>query len=125
MKKIVVLLLVMVTIILFGCQQTQQGSKCVTLEVVYEAEGISETIEACTDEEYLLGVLEENAEELGLETTEASFGVYVAGLVDYNFEALGMGYYWSIFVNDEYGMLGVSDQPVVDGDVFKFEAASF
>ena len=125
MKKIVVLLLVMVTIILFGCQPTQQGSKCVTLEVVYEAEGINESIEACTDEEYLLGVLDENAEELGLEKTESSFGVYVSGLKDFNFEALGMSYYWSIFVNDEYGMLGVLDQPVANGDIFKFEATSF
>lgn len=125
MKKIIMLLLAFATIALVGCAKTQEGSKCITFELVYADESIDESIEACTDAEYLLEALEENTEEIGLETTEASFGVYVSGIKGYNFETLGMSYYWSIFVNGEYGLLGASAQPVIDGDVFKLEATSF
>lgn len=125
MKKLLLALLAVLTFSLVGCQETQQGSKCVTIEVVYAEEELNETMDVCTDAEYMLGLLEENADELGVETTDSDFGVYLSGLKGYNFETLGMNYYWSIFINGEYGMLGISDQPVLDGDVYKFEAASF
>lgn len=125
MKKLLLVLLAVFTLTLAGCQQTQKGDKCLTIEIVYADENINEEVEVCTDAEFLKDVLLENAEELEVETTDSDFGAYLSGLKGYNFETLGMSYYWAIFVNDEYAMLGISDQPVADGDVFKFEATSF
>ncbi len=133
MKKLVFVLLAVLTLALAGCQEKEMivdgscvdGSKLVTIEVVYEDEEINDTYQYCSNEEFLLGVLEANSEELAPETNEASFGVYLSGLKGFNFETLGMSSYWSIYVNGDYGMLGVADQPVADGDVFKFEATSF
>lgn len=132
MKKLLLVLMAAITLSLTGCQQeTQEGEKCITLEVVYQDEeaeiDVNDSLEVCTDAEFLIGVLEENTDELGVEFAgeDSEWGAYLAGLKGYNFETLGMSYYWSIYVNEEYGMLGISDQPVADGDVFKFEAASF
>lgn len=125
MKKLLLVLLAVLTLTLAGCQQVQEGSKCVTIEVVYEDEEINDSLEVCTDAEYMLELLEENTDELEVETTDSDFGVYLSGLKGFNFETLGMNFYWSIYINDDYGMLGIADQPVADGDVYKFEATSF
>ena len=128
------LLLVLVAVLaLAGCKKEEiivdgscvDGSNLVTIEIVYEDEEIEETFQFCTEEEFLLGVLDENAEELLPEYTDGAYGKYLSGLYEYNFETLEMSYYWAIIVNGDYGMLGISEQPVTDGDVFKFEAASF
>jgi ABC-type Zn uptake system ZnuABC Zn-binding protein ZnuA len=131
MKKLLLILVAVVTLTLAGCQQAPKGDKCITLEIVYsnEDEGIDvdDTVEVCTDAEFLIGVLEENAEELEAEFAgeDSEFGAYLAGLKGYNFTTLEMNYYWAILVNDEYGMLGISSQPVEDGDTFKFEATAW
>ncbi|XMB86909.1 DUF4430 domain-containing protein [Mycoplasmatota bacterium WC44] len=123
MKKVLYALLL--SFVLFGCAKTTEGEKCVTIEVVYGDEGIDKSYDYCTDQEYLLGLLDEQSEELEVEKTNYDFGPMVSGLKGFNFESLGLKYYWSIYVNGEYGMLGISDQPVTDGDVYKFEATSF
>ncbi|XMB67446.1 DUF4430 domain-containing protein [Mycoplasmatota bacterium zrk1] len=110
---------------LVGCTNGTEGEKCITVEVVYTDEDIDDDIEFCTDSEFLLGALEENKDELVLETKDFDFGTSVTGLKSYNFETLNLKYYWAIYVNGEYGLLGVSDQPVNDGDVFKFEATAW
>lgn len=122
MKKLLLVLVAVLALTLAGCQKTQEGSKCVTIEVVYEAEEIEETLEVCTDAEYMAELLEENEEALEAEISEAGF---LDGLKGYNFNELDIKFYWAIFINDDYGMLGVNEQPVADGDVYKFEATGW
>ena len=119
------ILLLILSFALFGCETTTKGEKCVTIEMVYTDESIDELIEVCTDQEFLLGVLEENQDEIGLETNDSSSDVYLNGLKGYNFETLKMNYYWAVYVNSDYAIYGVAKQPIADGDVFKFEATSY
>ncbi len=129
MKRLFSLLLMVVVVFsLVACQpEEQQGAKCVTFEIVYADEEVNETMEVCTDAEFLYDVLMENQEELKVETAgeESEFGAYLEGLYGYNFTTLEMSYYWSIYINDEYGMLGITTQPVADGDTYKFEATGY
>lgn len=111
--------------LLVGCTTEQVGSKCVTIEVSYVEEEIELVSDVCTDALTLEELLFEHEEVYEPEITEASFGNYLSGLVGYNFETLGLSYYWGIYVNGEYGLSGISDQEVVDGDTYTFEATGF
>jgi len=123
MKKLLVL--VLLSFALFGCQATKEGSKCIEITIVYAEENVNDEIEVCTDAEYLAGMLDEVKDEIELEITSSDFGDYVSGLKGFNFETLGISYYWAIYVNGDYGMYGISDQPVEDGDEFEFRAESY
>jgi hypothetical protein len=129
MKKLLLVLTALLTLTLIGCKKEiivdgscVDGSNLVTIEVVYEDEAINEVYQYCTNEEYLLGVMDANSEDLELEVSSAGF---VDGLKGFNFADMDVQIYWAIFINEEYGMLGVSDQPVTDGDIVKFEATSW
>ena len=80
------------------------------------------TLDADTDAEYLVQVLDElqAAGKLSYEAVDSDFGPYVTTInnivADYNVN----GKYWAIYVNGEYGSYGIGEQPVADGDVFTF-----
>jgi hypothetical protein len=93
---------------------------CITIDVVYEAQGVDESFDACAEstiaEDFLMSI----EADLELEVVTSSFGNYVAGLMGYNFETLGMSAYWAIYLNDEYAPVGVSELEVQEGDVLLF-----
>lgn len=99
------------------------GSKEIVIEVV-DNEQKTTTYELKTDAEYLEQAMEE-AEGLTFSGTEGPYGMMidtVNGIVaDYNVD----GAYWSFYVNGEYCMYGISEQPVLDGDTFtvKYETS--
>ncbi len=99
-----------------------EGSKAITIEVVNK-EGESTTYELKTDAEYLVQAMEElQAQNKGFsfQGDETEYGLTINAVngevADFN----AGGAYWSIMVNDEYGMYGASAQPVLDGEKYAF-----
>lgn len=108
-------------LLLAACEASPQSDEvCIRVDVVYEAQGVDETFDACTNstiaEDFLIAI----EDEIALEVVSSSFGNYVAGLLGYNFETLGMNAYWAIYLNDEYAQVGISELQVAEGDVLLF-----
>ena len=101
--------------------KAQKGSKSVTVEVIND-KGDTKPYELKTDAEFLSQVMDEltKAGDFSYEGTNGDYGLYITAIngltADYDTD----GAYWSILVNDEYGMYGADSQPVADGDDFKF-----
>lgn len=96
-----------------------EGTKTISIEVVNKAQE-STTYHVTTNAEYLRQAMEE-ADGLTFSGTEsAEFGMMIDTVngekADWNVDAS----YWSIYVNGEYGMYGIDQQPVEDGDAFSF-----
>lgn len=95
---------------------TADGGKTITVTVVH-GDGTSKEFTISTDEAYLAPALK--AEGILLET-EGSDGMYntVDGeKADYSVNQS----YWALYVGEEYGMVGMNDQVINDGDRFKLE----
>ncbi len=99
------------------------GSKEILIEVVDNVQKTT-TYELRTDAEYLEQAMEE-AEGLTFSGTEGPYGLMITTVnevvADYNVD----GAYWSFYVNGEYCNYGISEQPVLDGDIFtiKYETS--
>ncbi len=101
----------------FNREKPEDGKKDITISVVYQ-DGKTETHEVSTDAQYL----KEAADTvLKLDGTESEYGFLITAIngvsADYDTDKA----YWAIYVNDEYATLGVSAQPVADGDTYKFQ----
>ena len=93
---------------------TTEGSKTFTLTVVH-ADGTSKNFTISTNEKYLAPALK--AENI-LPESEGADGMYftVDGeKADYSVNQS----YWSLYVGEDYAMLGMNETPVNDGDSFK------
>ena len=97
------------------------GSKNVSVEVVND-QGESLSFGKTTDAEYLRQFMDELSE-----TTDFSYAGSDEGGMFYVTTVNGLtadfnkdGAYWAVYVNGEYGMYSVDEQPVADGDVFRF-----
>ena len=119
-KKIIAICAIVLTIalmagvyLIFG-QKLQKGVKQITVEVVYQ-DG-SEEYKIKTKAETLETAMKE-ADGLKFETKDGMVMVINGVRADYNLD----GAYWAIKVNDGYGNHGISEQPVTDGDCFRFE----
>ena len=95
-----------------------EGSKSITINVVNsEEKTISYSIK--TDAEYLRQAMEEaQAQGLTFVEEEDSFGPMVITVNDEYAKWGDNNAYWSFYVNGEYAMYGISEQPVNDGDEF-------
>ena len=92
--------------------QAQAGDKHITISIVYD-DGTQEDHELDTDAEYLLQALEAVAEIDGTESAEYGYTLMTVNGVTADFTTGGA--YWAIYVNGEYGMLNLSQQPLEDG----------
>lgn len=99
--------------------ETSTGAKEVTLEIYAEKEGIDVTYTVRTDAEVLQTLLEEQGETIQVVIEDSSYGPVLMGLEGYVSDFTAD--YWGIVINGEYGMLGIAEQPVTDGDVIRFE----
>lgn len=103
---------VMMALTLVGCQ----GKKAVTIEVV-DNTGTSTVYEVKTDEEFLYDAIVDDS-DIELEGEDGDYGFYITAVngitADYNVDAS----YWSLYVNGDYGQVGISEQIVNDGDSF-------
>ncbi len=101
--------------------KTQEGTKAYTVEVV-ASDGSSKTYQGKTDAEYLSGLMDElqAAGDFSYEGTTSDYGLFITAIngetADYDKD----GSYWAIYVNGEYGQYGADQQPVADGDSFRF-----
>ncbi len=98
---------------------TQKGAKAITIEVVND-KAEKKTYEFRTDAEYLVDAMEE-AEGLTFEGTEGDYGLYLNTVNGLTADYAADGAYWSLYVNGSYGNYGVSDQPVIDGEVYTLQ----
>ena len=126
-KIIISVVAVLAVIAILACvyfalaPKAQKGSKSVTVEVVDDG-GATKSYELKTDAEFLSQVMDEltKAGDFSYEGTNGDYGLYINTIngltADYDMD----GAYWSILINDEYGMYGADSQPVADGDDFKF-----
>lgn len=126
-KKVIIGIVALVVVILAGVgiytafgPKTSAGSKSYTLTVVSE-DGTETSYEGKTDAEVLHDLMDEVAanNDFTYEGSDSDYGFFVESV---NGEAAdsAAGAYWAIYVNDEYGQYGVDEQPVADGDNFKF-----
>ena len=118
---LVVIVAVFGAIYYFKSAKAQEGTKAYTVAVV-DKDGNSKEYTGKTDAEYLRGLMDELTAggDFSYVGEDGEYGLYITTIngvtADYNAD----GAYWSIYVNDEYGMYGADTQPVADGDSFKF-----
>ncbi len=97
-----------------------KGSKAITIEVLGKDEEKPKTYSGKTDAEYLSEAMDDfSAVGFTYEASEGDWGLFVTtvdGVVADSEDSA----YWAIYVNGEYGMYGVDQQPVTDGDTFRF-----
>lgn len=96
-----------------------EGSKAIVIEVI-DDEQQTTTYDVKTDAEYLYEAMQE-ADGLTFDGEETEFGftLYTVNGLEADFTKDSA--YWSLYVNGEYGMNGVSSQPVLDGDTYTFK----
>lgn len=125
---IVVALLVAVALIFayqtFLSPKAEEGAKEVEIQVVNEKEGADKTFTYNTDDEFLLDLLENNKDEMGVTLTDSDFGKMVTGMMDYEAKESEQEYY-HISVNGKDAETGVGEIPLTDGDKYKFELTNY
>ncbi len=95
--------------------ETTKGEKAVTVEVVGK-DGKSTVYQINTDGEYLVDAMNE-AKGLTFAYSDGYINTVNGVTADYSVDMS----YWAIYVNGEYGMYGINEQPIADGDAFKIE----
>jgi hypothetical protein len=131
-KKMLVLLLGLSLILMFAfataCSKKESAEettavteKAYTLEIV-SRDGSSKSYEGSTSQEFLKGAMDELAEkgDFSYEEADGMITTINGERADYNAD----GAYWAIYVNGDYGQFGADQQPVSDGDAYKFEYTS-
>lgn len=94
------------------------GSKKIIVKVVDKDGNVTEYVHF-TDQSYLRKATEE-IEGLTITGQESMYGLMIEAINGITAIYEKDGAYWSIEVNGEYGMHGIDEQPVDDGDVFAF-----
>jgi hypothetical protein len=129
-KKIIAIIAVLVLAALafvgyktFLSPKGVEGAKEVTVNIVIEKEGIDETFTYNTDYEFLIELLEENQEELGITFEEYDFGKMITGMMGYTVDPNSE--YFHIYVNGEDATTGVAEIPLNDQDTYTFELKNF
>ena len=125
-KGIIIGIVALIVVILAGVgiyakfgPKTTSGSKAYTLTVV-SADGSETSYEGSTDAEVLHDLMNEISEsqDFSFEGSNGDYGFFIETINGETADTAA-GAYWAIYVNDEYGMYGVDEQPVADGDNFK------
>ena len=116
---LVVLILAMVLIWTNFREKPVEGSKEITIEVVNSKEE-SQVYELRTDAKFLEEAMKEAKEEgLTFESVDGTYGLMITHVNGERAVFEKDNAYWGFSVNGEYCQLGVSEQPVEDGDAFE------
>lgn len=99
-----------------------EGIKTITIEVV-NMEQESTFYELMTDAEYLHQAMDE-AKGLTFNGEETEYGITVDTVNGEKADMLESAY-WAFYVNGDYCLYGIDEQPVMDGDAFKIEYTIF
>ncbi len=101
--------------------KAQSGSKAITVTVT-DDKGATKEYSLKTDAEFLSQAMDElsASSDFSYEGSDGDYGLYITAVNGVTADYDADGAYWSIYVNDEYGMFGADSQPVADGDKFGF-----
>ncbi|NBI05947.1 DUF4430 domain-containing protein [Senegalia massiliensis] len=126
---IIVIALVLALGLVFAYQtflspESVEGAKEVKIQVINEKEDVDKTFTYNTDDEYLLDLLENNKDEIGVTLTDSDFGKMVTAMMDYEAKESEQEF-WQIQVNGKDAETGVAEIPLTDGDKYKFELTSY
>lgn len=120
------LCLVLALLCMFGVYKVfgpkiSKGSKAVVIEVLNKESDLK-TYKIKTDAEYLVDAMNElqDSQDFSYEGSESDYGLYITSINGQEAVYETDGSYWSIYVNNEYGMYGADQQPVNDGDTYRF-----
>lgn len=100
-----------------------EGEKSVTIIIQVDEEDIDYEGDFDTDEEFLLGLLENEDGELEVEFLNSNFGPMVIGMKGYSADQNSE--YFHITVNGEDAMVGVSEIPLEEDGIYMFEIKGF
>lgn len=93
--------------------KAQTGEKHIALTIAFD-DGSKKEYEVDTNAAYLREALASVAEISGTESAEYGYTLYTVDGVTADFNKGSA--YWAIYVNGEYGMYSLAEQPVADGD---------
>ena len=96
--------------------QAQEGSKQVTIQIVY-ADGTSKSLEYRTDAEFLSELLLEK--ELVTGYTSEEFGFTIDSVDGITLDWSKDGAYWAPYVGEEYATTSAAGIALTDGGVYK------
>ncbi len=96
--------------------QAQEGSKQVTIQIVY-ADGTSKSHEYKTDAEFLSQLLLEK--ELVTGYTSEEFGFTIESVDGITLDWSKDGAYWALYVGEEYATVSAAGIALTDGGVYK------
>lgn len=117
MKKILAFVLALVMVLSFAaCGKTETVKYAVSNlegEVVYEFE-VELTEDATAGDLLEKGLVDNEIDYQRVETMIQSIG-------DYEQDSTNWTCWWSVYVNGEYGQLGLWEQPVVGGDLIEIK----
>lgn len=130
-KKIIAILVVLALSVVgyfayrhFIVPASSEGEKEVKIHIINDKENVDETFTYNTDHEYLIELLEEKQEELGISFQEYDFGKMVTGMMNYVADANNKEYF-HIYVNGEDATTGPGEIPLQDGDTYTFELKTY
>lgn len=129
-KLIAILSVLVVTVLLFVGYKTflspkgVEGQKAVTIQVINKNEDVDETFQYNTDHEFLLELLEEKEEELGVTFEHYDIGTMVTGMLGYVANPENQEYF-HVYINGEDAMTGPGEIPLKDGDTYIFELKNY
>lgn len=101
-----------------------EGEKEVAIQVINEKENVDKTFTYNTDHKYLIELLEEKQDELGVSFQEYDFGKMVIGMLNYVADDSNNEYF-HIYVNGEDATTGPGEIPLNNEDVYTFELKTY
>ncbi|GMG96718.1 DUF4430 domain-containing protein [Tepidimicrobium xylanilyticum] len=130
-KKIIAIILVLIVTVLlfvgykaFLSPKGVEGQKLVTIHVINKNEDVDKTFEYNTDHNFLLELLEEKEEELGVTFEKYDFGTMVTGMLGYVADPNNQEYF-HIYINGKDATTGPGEIPLTDGDTYTFELKNY
>ncbi|MGD9887092.1 MAG: DUF4430 domain-containing protein [Bacilli bacterium] len=126
MKKKFLLLVLLLTlpIVLFGCDKGAESEGSINVIVLnHEKQEEFNGNISYQKEDTLLGILQAH-EIIALKGEVQSFGFYILEVCGINVNEY-TNVYWSILVNGEYSMVGISEIDLVDGMNISLSLESF
>ncbi|HPN60753.1 MAG TPA: DUF4430 domain-containing protein, partial [Bacilli bacterium] len=116
MKKLFLMLVLLLTftVTLFGCDRGADVEGTINVVVLdLEDEEIFKGSIDYQKDDTLLGILQKH-ETIALKGETSSYGFYITEVKGINASSFTKAY-WSILVNGEYSMVGISEIDLVDG----------
>ena len=104
----------------FFAPEGVEGEKEVALQIVIEKEDIDETFNIKTNGEFLVNLINENEEKLGVSLKDTDYGTMITGLMNYTADEDNKEFF-HISINGQDAMNGIDEIPINNGDKYIIE----